>query len=160
MQRISQFRDNLTMDIIKDNFYWLLMADIENAVVGWVDGQIVWYGGVWSSGTFANGIWKGGVFECGVFEGDLWEDGSFVRGAFYNGVWVDGQFFGGTFFGKEWKNGYFNGCFKGDVWVDGEFGAKGVWEGRVWNRGDIWDKNMDAWVESDVDPNEYFKNKN
>jgi hypothetical protein len=55
------------------------------------------------------------------------------------GHFEDGWFHRGTFAGGTWKGG--------------------AWGGGTWIKGKIWDKELDKYVESDVNPNEYFKNK-
>jgi hypothetical protein len=167
---------------------WLAYPDNSylDAVIGWnyEDDRPIWY-----SGTWEEGIWGYGMWEDGTFEGETWKDGFFKGGTFNGGTWENGNFYGGTFAGKTWGYGGFHGdTFAGETWENGEFHGdtfagetwengdfyggtfisgtwkngywhNGTWEGGTWIKGKIWDEELDYYVESDVNPNEYFKNK-
>jgi hypothetical protein len=93
---ISEFRDGLTMDIIKFYFPWLLEEDVKivDAILGYDKStkKLIWYSGVWFDGTWEDGIWKNGTFdEKGIWKGGIFEDGHF-EGKWYGGEWKGGIF--------------------------------------------------------------------
>jgi hypothetical protein len=159
MDGIFLYRNGLTLDIIKDKYPWLLEAEIENAIIGQNEDGFVWYGGDWKNGTFASGAWGGGTFWDGIFDGKTWKNGVFYDGTFAGETWERGGFHGGTFAGGIWEGGWFDnkGIFAGGTWKDG-YWENGTWEGGTWIKGKIWDEQLNDFVESDVNPNEY-KNK-
>ncbi len=97
---ISEFRDGLTMDIIKFYFPWLLEEDVKivDAILGYSGKKLIWYDGVWYKGTWVDGIWKKGYFR----RDSIWKGGIFEDGDFY-----------GKWYGGEWKGKYFRG-----EWLD------------------------------------------
>ncbi len=112
---IKEFRDGLTLDIIKDKFSWLLEEDviIEEVILGYKDNKLIWYDGDWNEGTWedgiwkkgnfsSKGIWKGGIFENGYFEGK-WYGGEW-KGLHFEGEWLDPNNINPTYF-KEFKDG-------------------------------------------------------
>jgi len=140
---------------------------------GTFEGKIWRYGEFWG-GTFASGTWKGGWFLGGTFAGGTWDYGEFYGGTFAGKTWKDGGFHGGTFAGETWENGGFHGgTFASGAWEGGKFFGgtfasgtwkggywkDGTWENGTWIKGKIWDEELDDYVESDVNPNEYYKNK-
>jgi hypothetical protein len=152
---IIEMRDDLTVKWLTHHPEWGWLVDENNfykdAVIGWnyEDNLPIWYSGTWEEGIWERGIWKDGTFE-----GETWGFGHFYGGTFAGKTWEYGVFKGGTFAGETWKSGWFNGgTFDGGTWKGG------AWKGGTWIKGKIWDKELDKYVESDVDPNEYFKNK-
>jgi hypothetical protein len=134
----------------------------------------IWEDGWFYGDTFASGVWKNGIFLGDTFDGETWEYGDFRGGTFKSKTWENGKFNGGTFAGETWKGGVFwRGTFAGKTWEDGDFRGGtfasgtwedghwryGTWENGTWIKGNIWDKELKEYVESNVDPNEYFKNK-
>lgn len=91
---IAELRGDLTLEIIKEKFPWLLKAKIEQAVLG-IDSQgekkLIWYNGIWKSGVWEDGKWFNGTWKSGD-----WQDGSFSNGEFLDGVWHKGKWFGGN----------------------------------------------------------------
>ncbi len=149
---IKEYKDGLTMDIIKDKFSWLLDVDvhIEDAILGYKDNKLIWYDGDWIQGTWENGIfedgyfhgngtWKFGIFEGGIFKG-TWLNGTFKFGNFF-GLWKNGDFEDGLFeTNKIWENGNFKGgdfygIWEGGIFEDGWFYGK--WYGGEWKGGDF-----------------------
>jgi hypothetical protein len=118
-----------------------------------------WENGWFHGDTFAGETWGNGDFHGGTFTGKTWKGGDFWRGTFAGGTWEYGWFRGGTFKGETWERGYFDGgTFAGGTWINGVW-ENGIWERGTWIKGDIWDKELKKYVESDVNPNEYFKDK-
>jgi hypothetical protein len=161
MYGINKIEHGLTIEELFKRANWLKDAKIKDAILGWDDeyNNLIWY-----SGTFSGGTWKFGIWENGTFEGGTWEGGWFNGGTFAGGTWKKGRFYGDTFAGETWKGGwFFDGTFAGKKWENGLFHdgkfASGTWENGTWIRGEIWDKELNKYVESNVDPNKYFKNK-
>jgi len=168
---INKIEHGLTIEELFKRANWLSMAKIKDAVLGWNDeyNALIWYSGtwekgiwkegIWESGTFADGIWGKGEFYGGTFTGETWEDGSFNNGTFKGKTWGGGSFNNSTFNGETWETGWFNGgIFAGGTWENGMW-SSGTWKNGTWIIGDIWDEELDKYVKSDVNPNEYFKNK-
>jgi hypothetical protein len=157
---IKEMRDDLTVKWLTHHPEWGWLVDENNfykdAVIGWdyEDDIPIWYSGTWEDGIWGYGIWKDGTFESGT-----WEHGRFHGGTFVGKTWKDGYFYGGTFKGEIWKNGWFyDGTFAGGTWEDGIW-RYGIWKDGTWKEGEIFDKELFKYFKSDVNPNEYFKNK-
>lgn len=60
----------------KEQFYWLIDAEVENAVIEILNGTIIWHDGVFYSGNWHYGIFKNGKF-FGNWENGIWENGNF-----------------------------------------------------------------------------------
>ncbi len=95
---IKEYKDGLTMDIIKFKFPWLLEedVDIDDTILGYDKStkKLIWYSGKWNSGTWKDGIWKDGAFfSKGIWEGGIFEDGMF-NGKWYGGEWKSSNFYG------------------------------------------------------------------
>ena len=64
-----------------------------------------------------------------------------------------------------WNNGIWNsGHWQDGIWNYGEW-IKGYWEsgywlGGEWHRGKIWNENLQNWVETTLNPAEYYKENN
>lgn len=141
----------------------------------WVSG--VWFGGRWKFGVWKYGRWEGGIWENGywgdgVWVGGEWRDGGWKTGIWQKGLWKKGNWNGGQWHGGLWKNGrwsdgsWLNGTWKNGIWDNGIW-HDGIWEngkwrggnwnGGTWVKGKIWDNRK--WVDSEVNPKEYFENK-
>jgi len=100
LSNINEFRDGLTVSIIKDKFSWLLAENVEiyEAVIGYEDDKLIWYRGDWYKGNWEDGIWKGGDF---IRDG-IWKDGTFESG-YFAGKWYGGEWLENIrFFKGEW----------------------------------------------------------
>jgi hypothetical protein len=157
---IIEMRDDLTVKWLTQNPKWNWLVDENNfykdAVIGWnyEDNRPIWYSGTWEEGVWEQGIWKDGTFAGGT-----WKFGDFHGGTFDGETWWIGLFHGGTFAGKTWTVGVFRGgTFASGTWKDG-YWINGTWEGGTWIKGEIYDEELGEYVKSDVNPNEYFKNK-
>jgi hypothetical protein len=172
---IIEMRDDLTVKWLTNHPEWGWLVDENNfykdAVIGWdyYYGRPIWYSGtledgiwehgIWKDGTFEGETWGYGFFESGTFVGETWGNGAFYGGTFAGETWKDGYFEGGTFAGKTWDYGtFYGGTFASGVWEDGLW-YDGTWRGGTWIKGKIWDKELKKYVKSNVNPNEYFKNK-
>jgi len=172
---IKEMRDDLTVKWLTQKPKWNWLLDENNfykdAVIGWSynTDRPIWYSGTWEEGIWKDGAWKGGTFEGEIwingefygdtFAGKTWEDGDFWGGTFTGKTWERGDFWGGTFAGETWENGWFyRGTFTSGTWKGG-YWQNGTWGGGTWIKGKIYDKELGEYIPSDVDPNEYFKNK-
>jgi len=157
---IKEMRDDLTVKWLTQHPEWGWLVDENNfykdVVIGWyyINDLPIWY-----SGTWEEGIWKDGIWKDGTFEGEIWKGGWFRGGTFAGETWEKGDFYGGTFEGKIWKNGiFYGGTFAGKTWKYGTW-QNGIWKNGTWVEGYIWDQKLNEYIQSDVNPNEYFKNK-
>ena len=139
------------------NYYWILDAELSNAVIGkdkngivfykgdWIYGR--WFGGTWYSGTWYNGEWNGGIWNSyktnynGIsakVENTLdnskskWLSGRWYGGTWNGGIWEDGRWYDGNFNNGIWNGGVWNG----GVWNGGEF-SSGIWISGEWNGGKL-----------------------
>ena len=67
----------------KNNFYWLIDSEVENAQIEITNNTLIWH-----NGSFYSGDWFYGIFKNGSFYGN-WE----------NGIWENGNF------GGKWQSG-------------------------------------------------------
>ena len=90
--------------LLNNNFNWLNLSEIENAIIEIKNNKIYWKSGIWYYGDWEYGIWLDGIFKYGNFKGGVWLNGLFKNGTFKNAVWMNGTFENGTFSG-DWRNG-------------------------------------------------------
>ena len=137
------------------NYYWILDAELSNAIIGkdkngiifykgdWIYGR--WFGGTWYSGTWYNGEWNGGSWNSykvsynGISTKvqttldntqSKWLSGRWYKGDWNGGIWEDGRWYDGSFNMGVWNGGVWNG----GTWNGGEF-SSGIWLNGVWNYG-------------------------
>ncbi len=156
---IKEYRDGLTLDIIKDKFSWLLEKDVKtiNVVLGYDKStkKLIWYSGTWEKGTWVDGIWKDGNFY-GIWKGGIW----LADPSNFYGEWKDLNN-PKPINVKEYRDGLtykivkdkFPWLLKYDVnvndpvigydkksnkliWYDGEW-KSGTWEDGIWKKGDF-----------------------
>lgn len=149
--------DGLDLEILNNNFSWILEAEISDAVIGMstVD-ELIWYKGVWEcgrwfGGTWISGTWKSGDWYSGVWDSkntkdyltsvkfdknksnhtsSLWFGGRWFGGTWNSGTWYDGRWYGGI-----WNNGrWFDGTWNDGTWNNGQF-MSGIWILGQWNDG-------------------------
>jgi hypothetical protein len=152
----KEFKDGLTLDIIKDKFSWLLEEDVElkDAILGYKDNKLIWYSGDWFDGTWEDGIWKNGTFNRGIWNNGVFESGDFY-GKWYGGEWKAKEFRGEwldsnnskPIYIKEYKDGLtldtlkdkFSWLLEEDVELEdaiiGYQGNKLIWYDGVWLEG-------------------------
>lgn len=163
--KIKEFRDGLTIETIIKKYIWVLKANIQDAIIGEIDGYLVWYGGIWKNGRWElgiwkNGTWKGGSWVDGTWMDGIWMDGIWWGGTWLDGVWKDGAWMNGTWksgtwergrwYGATWEGGIWKGGFwYGGIWKDGQWGG-GTWNKGEWDGGSIW--NGSKYVESSQPP--------
>jgi hypothetical protein len=121
-----------------------------------MDGDLVWYKGLWEcgrwfSGRWVSGTWLSGDWYAGTWDSKLikdnklsveiderssnllqsvWYDGRWFDGTWNNGTWVKGRWYGG-----EWNNGiWYRGIWNDGTWNDGSF-CGGIWVLGTWNNG-------------------------
>ena len=160
--KIKEFRDGLTLEKTIEKYYWVLKANIQDAIIGEDRNLLVWYDGLWKNGYWMNGLWKNGVWKNGTWKNGEWENGTWGDGKWEFGMWDDGIWKGGM-----WKNGYWmNGVWENGIWEKGTWNngiwKKGVWENGTWvdgtwkvgtwKGGKIWDWDADEYVESPQPP--------
>jgi len=142
--------DGLDINIIQNNYHWILEAEIEDAVIGINNNGIVWYSGIWYSGRWFGDTWYSGTWVSGDWYSGNWfssqvidnGDSIFIGNTNYNNynsVWYNGRFFSGT-----WNSGsWINGRWYGDTW------KSGLWFNGIWNNG-IWESGIfygGVWIE-------------
>ena len=125
MKRIKslKFENKLYFDIntinnilIKNGFYWINNAEIENAYLEIKDDKLYWLSGVWYYGTVDYIIWLDGIFKYGEWLNGVFYNGVFENGKWLNGVFMNGVFKGGEFLGGEFRDGIREGgTFKIDL---------------------------------------------
>jgi len=149
--------DDLSISELSNNsnYYWILDAELSNAIIGkdkngivfykgdWIYGR--WFGGTWYSGTWYNGEWNGGTWNSykvnynGVstkVQNTLdntqskWLSGRWYGGDWNGGIWEDGRWYDGNFNNGVWNGGVWNG----GTWNNGEF-SSGIWINGNWNGG-------------------------
>ena len=149
--------DDLSMSELSNNsnYYWILDAELSNAIIGkdkngivfykgdWIYGR--WFGGTWYSGTWYDGEWNGGSWNSykvnynGVSTNvqtnvdntqSKWLSGRWYAGDWNGGIWEDGRWYDGNFNNGVWNGGVWNG----GNWYNGEF-SSGIWINGVWNGG-------------------------
>jgi hypothetical protein len=149
--------DDLSISELSNNsnYYWILDAELSNAIIGkdkngivfykgdWIYGR--WFGGTWYSGTWYNGEWNGGTWNSykvnynGVSTNvqttldntqSKWLSGRWYAGNWNGGIWEDGRWYDGSFNNGVWNGGVWNG----GNWYNGEF-SSGIWISGIWNGG-------------------------
>jgi YVTN family beta-propeller protein len=148
--------DGMTLKELEEDYYWVLNADIRNAIVGrGSNGEFVWYQGDWLCGTWENGVWYSGqAFEIEWVTGDVYsnkvvnnfnlistvDDGDSSNTIWFNAVWGSGNWYNGTWNNGTWNKGsrfkgvWNNGTWKGGIWESGEFNG-GIWLDGTWLNG-------------------------
>ena len=148
--------DGLTLKDVEEEYYWVLNADIRNAIIGQgSNGEFVWYTGDWLCGTWENGIWYSGqAFEIEWVAGDVYsnqlvnnfnlistvDNDDSTNTIWYNAKWGSGNWFNGTWNNGTWNKGtkfkgvWNNGTWKGGIWESGEFNG-GEWLTGTWLSG-------------------------
>ena len=149
--------DGLDLVRLTDDFFWILDAEVSNAIIGLdSDQNLVWYqgtweGGRWFGGTWVSGYWKSGDWYSGKWTSkmitdnllsvkvdnaltneynSIWYGGRWFGGTWENGTWYSGRWYGGT-----WDNGrWFDGTWNDGTWNNGVFSG-GIWVLGIWNNG-------------------------
>lgn len=137
--------DGMTLKELEDKFYWVLNADIRNAIIGEDTSGFVWYQGDWIAGTWETGTWysgkafniewiKGNVFSNKIINNfNLFttiDDDNSDHTIWYYAIWGSGNFNNGTWNNGIWNKGQFKGVWKGGLW------KTGIWSGKSFEGGD------------------------
>jgi len=162
--------DGLDLVRLSEDFYWILDAEVSNAIIGIDNNQdIVWYqgtweGGRWFGGTWLSGTWKSGDWYDGVWSSKIitdkllsvsvdnsntnefssnWYGGRWFGGSWQNGTWYAGRWYGGT-----WDRGrWFDGTWNDGTWNNGVFSG-GIWVRGTWNNGRFnTDSSLSYWLD-------------
>lgn len=75
---------NIIKILEKDQFYWLIDSEIEDAEIEITHNTVVWKSGDFFAGNWYYGIWKSGNFY-GTWENGIFEGGNF-KGKFISGI--------------------------------------------------------------------------
>lgn len=147
--------DGMTLKELETDYYWVLNADIRNAIIGKNDKGFVWYQGDWLCGTWEEGTWYSGkAFNIEWEKGDVYsnkvinnfnlistiDNNDSSNTIWYNALWLGGNWFNGTWSNGQWLNGskfkgvWNNGTWYGGTWLDGDFKG-GVWLDGTWLNG-------------------------
>jgi hypothetical protein len=154
--------DDLTIEILKVKYNWILNASIKNVVLGLDDYGLVWYSGEWICGEWEDGTWYSGIWHNGIWKNGKWysylldkamilsrrfviveEDkiySQFLNGKWYNGDWYNG------IFGNDIDVSSYSGITiptECPYWINGNF-YNGLFKNSVWLNGNFY--------------NEFFKN--
>jgi len=104
--------------LIKNDFGWLIDAEIENARIELVKDSGDKVTLIWNAGTWISGTWEYGVFRDGT-----WRSGTWNNGVWYGGVWKQGTFNSGIISGGKFLNGkILSGEIRGGQFFDIEIG--------------------------------------
>ena len=149
--------DDLTIELLKVRYNWILNASIKNAVLGLDDYGLVWYMGEWICGEWEDGTWYSGIWHDGIWKNGRWysylldkpmiltkrfvileEDkmySQFLNGKWYNGEWNNG------IFGNDNNNSGITslsqtttGGVNSPYWYNGNF-HNGLFKNSVWMNG-------------------------
>lgn len=82
-------QSDITSILRKNNFYWLIDSELEDAKIEIKNKTLIWH-----DGSFYNGDWYYGIFKDGRFYGN-WENGIWEGGNF-GGKWQSGVNLGST----------------------------------------------------------------
>jgi hypothetical protein len=137
--------DGMTLKELEEKYYWVLNADIRNAIIGEDTSGFVWYQGDWICGTWEEGMWysgkayniewlKGNVYSYKVVNNynliSTIDDNNPNNTIWYKSIWYSGNWWGGTWNNGVWTQGDFNGIWNGGVWT------QGIWNGGEFNGGE------------------------
>ena len=82
----------------------LPIESLDHSLVVWYDGIFV--SGSWYGGTFKNGEWQNGNFYSGIIEDIVWKDGFIKNCIWLNGTFMNGTISGGVYNNMIFKDGY------------------------------------------------------
>jgi hypothetical protein len=162
--------DGLDLVRLTDEYYWILDAEVSDAIIGLdKDQKLVWYQGIWEGGrwfegTWVSGIWKSGDWYDGTWTSKIitdkllsvkidnsnnneysstWYGGRWFSGSWENGTWYNGRWYGGT-----WNTGrWFDGTWNDGTWMNGVFKG-GTWVLGTWNNGLFnTDNSLSYWLD-------------
>jgi hypothetical protein len=148
--------DGLNIEQLSNNYGWIYEAEISEAVIGLIDGELTWYKGIWECGRWFGGIWISGTWVSGDWYAGVWESklikdnwinidvddkssnitsSKWLNGRWFGGTWNNGTWANGRWYSGSWNNGqWFNGIWNEGIWRNGSF-TGGVWVSGDWNGG-------------------------
>lgn len=169
--------DGLTIHELSIKYPWLLEAEVSNAAIGLVDGELTWYSGIWECGRWFEGNWISGTWLSGDFYGgswtskqvtdkkiefeisdkkiintkSIWHNGRWFDGSWEGGIWRTGRWYAGEFNSGEWLDGIWNdGTFNGGNWKGG------IWVLGNWNNGNFNTKNKPSyWLDGNFNGGDF-----
>lgn len=148
--------DDLTIEILKVRYNWILNANVKNAVLGLDDYGLVWYMGEWICGEWEDGTWYSGIFHDGIWKNGRWysylldkamvlskrltilgEDKIYSQ--FLNGKWLNGNWYNGIFGNDGNISGktiteVSSGGLNCPYWYNGNW-YNGLFKNSVWKNG-------------------------
>jgi len=159
--------DGLTLQRLNEEFYWVLNADIRDAVIGLetIDNieYFKWYKGTWLCGVWEYGYWYSGeVYNIKWINGEwysheainefnkwninktindsilsIWYNGEWGNGTWHNGVWYNGIWYNGNHLLGNWTDG----IWYNGVWENGNWSGGsyygGTWLDGIWNNDNV-----------------------
>lgn len=141
--------DGLNVETISVRYPWILEAEMSDALIGLIQGDLLWYSGTWLcgrwfGGTWESGVWKSGDWYDGIFNSHIITDNKIsakidTKSIDYSkSLWYDGRWFGGTWNAGTWNNGrWYSGTWNNGIWHNG------IWNDGIWNAGTF---NGGIWV--------------
>jgi len=134
--------DGLDLEQLTDKFFWVLDAEVSNAIIGIDQNQnLIWYKGIWEGGRWFGGTWISGTWKSGDWYDGVWTSKQItdkilsvkvdnLRTDEFNSTWYGGRWFGGS-----WENGsWYSGRWYGGTWNNGRW-FDGTWNDGTWNNG-------------------------
>jgi len=149
--------DGLDLERLTELFYWILDAEVSDAIIGMDSNQnLIWYRGIWEGGRWFGGTWISGTWKSGDWYDGVWTskmitnklisvrvdsnktdefNSTWYGGRWYGGTWENGSWYEGRWYGGTWENGrWFNGTWNDGTWNNGTF-TGGIWVLGTWNNG-------------------------
>jgi len=148
--------DDLTIEILKVRYNWVLNASIKDAVLGLDENGLVWYMGEWLCGEWEDGTWYSGIFHSGIWKKGRWysylldkpmilskrfvvleEDkmySQFLNGSWLSGTWYNGIFGNDTDISGKTTTQITVGDIGCPYWYTGTW-YKGLFKNSVWKNG-------------------------
>lgn len=153
---IFRLIDGLDINLVSQNYHWILEAEISDGIIGLDNNGIVWYSGNWLSGRWFGGTWYSGNWISGDWYDGTWSSVQIIDKintvsvgkssvSNLNSVWYNGRWFNGTWNSGTWQNGrryagiwyqgdWYNGVWNDGIWYNGTFNG-GVWVQGMWYSG-------------------------
>jgi uncharacterized delta-60 repeat protein len=143
-----RFINGLNLNIVKEQFQWLLEAEIREAYIGINGNRLEWFDGVWVCGRWFDSDWYSGQWRSGEWYGGNWNSVTTVVDSISGkigdktvdnskSIWYSGNHHLGVWNGGSWNKGrWITGTWNGGIWNDGSWDT-GIWNGGSWNGG-VW----------------------
>jgi hypothetical protein len=162
--------DGLDLVKLTDEFFWILDAEVSDAIIGIDDkSNLVWYKGIWEGGRWFGGTWISGTWKSGDWYYGTWTskqitdnflnvkvdknitsefNSTWYGGRWFDGTWENGTWYAGRWYGGSWNNGrWFDGTWNDGIWNNGRF-MGGIWVLGTWNNGKFnTDSSLSYWLD-------------